>query len=330
MSSKSLAEKALAVLCERSEKARIMFGQEVLNRRMGFEKADQAIEKYLLTWNDTIRQGIVSIAVEAVGGTREQAIPLQVALTFIDATMDIHDDVIDDSLKKKTIKTIYGKLGKGSAVLIGDDLIVRGFHQMHKAIAHLPKEKQVQIMDILSGSLSEVVKAHIAEAELKSTKWMMKPQTYLNILTQKAAEIEGRMKIAAIYGGGTENQIQALGKYGRNLGILLAVRAEFTDLFDPEELTNRAKFECLPLHILYAIQKRETKKKIRMLLLQPNFAKKDVSILLQTIFEAEALDDLNCQLRNLRKEAICELIFINNEKEKKHFELIVTALLEDL
>jgi Na+/serine symporter len=49
----------------------------------------------------------------------------------------------------------------------------------------------------------------------------------LGILAQKAAEIEGRMKIAGIYGGASEKQIEALSKYGRNLGILLAVRAEY-------------------------------------------------------------------------------------------------------
>ena len=140
--------------------------------------------------------------------------------------------------------------------------LVKGFYLLHQVIENLPKEKQSQIMDITNNFLAEVVKAHIAETDLQSRKWKVKPQTYLEILTQKAAEIEGRMKIAGIYGGASEKQIEALGKYGRNLGILLAVRAEYTDLFEPIEFSNRIKNECLPLHILYGLQKKGCKEKI--------------------------------------------------------------------
>ena len=146
----------------------------------------------------------------------------------------------------------------------------RVFVYLHTAIENLPKEKQSQIMDTANGFLSEVVKAHVAETDLQSKKWKVKPKEYLDILTQKAAEIEGRMKIAGIFGGANEKQIQALSKYGRNLGILLAVRAEYTDLFEPIELMNRVKNECLPLHILYGLQNKKYKEKIFALLSKPN------------------------------------------------------------
>jgi len=326
----SNAEKALALFYQKSIQAHALAKQEITNQKIGLKKQDQAIEQYLLTWNDSIRQGIVSIAFEAVGGKLEDVIPLQVAFSLIDATMDIHDDIIDGSMKKKGTKTVYGKLGIPSTLLIGDIFLVKGFHLLHRAIENLSKEQQSQIMDTTNNFLAEVVKAHIAETDLQSRKWIVKPQAYLDILTQKAAEIEGRMKIAGIYGRATEKQIQALSKCGKTLGTLLAVRAEYTDLFEPIELSNRVRNECLPLHILYGLQKRGYREKIFTLLSKSNLTNKDCSELLRILEETGALASLKNQLESLQKEATDTLSCLSNNKEKDHLKLILTSMLEDM
>jgi octaprenyl-diphosphate synthase len=330
MSVQSDAEKTLTLFNQKSIKAHALVKQEIINQKIGLKKQDEVIEQYLSMWNDSIRQGIASIAFEVVGGKSEDVVPLQVALSFIDATMDIHDDVIDGSMKKKGTKTVYGRLGKASTLLIGDLFLVKGFFLLHKALENLPREKQSQIMDIANSFLTEVVKAHVAETDLQSKKWNVKPKEYLDILTQKAAEIEGRMKIAGIFGGANEKQIQALSKYGRNLGILLAVRSEYTDLFEPIELMNRVKNECLPLHILYGLQNKKYKETIFALLSKPNLTSKDSEELLQIIEKSGIFVTLNNQLKNLQKEALTSICALSNNKEKAHLKLIITSMLEDM
>jgi geranylgeranyl pyrophosphate synthase len=51
-------------------------------------------------WNDGVRQNNGN-CLWSSRGKLENIVPLQVALSFIDATMDIHDDIIDDSMKKR-------------------------------------------------------------------------------------------------------------------------------------------------------------------------------------------------------------------------------------
>ena len=167
---------------------------------------------------------------------------------------------------KKRVKTIYGKMGKETALLIGDKFMVKGFVQLHKALENIPLERQRLIMAGVNDFLFEVVDAHVSEAALKADKWRVKPEAYLEILSEKAADIEGRMKVGAIYGGGSPEEIEALSSVGRNIGILLAIRAEYVDLFETDELSNRVNNECLPLPILYAIKNKALKQKIRMIL----------------------------------------------------------------
>lgn len=48
-------------------------------------------------------------------------------------------------------------------------------------------------------------------------------------------------------GGGTEEEIEALGRCGKILGTLSTIPGEFIDMFEVDELHHRIPNECLPL-----------------------------------------------------------------------------------
>ena len=85
--------KSQLILNQKSEKAQVVFQKTANENNIGIEKIDNAIEQYLSKLNDTTRQGVLAMASEAVGGKLDDVVPLQVALSFIDVTMDIHDDI---------------------------------------------------------------------------------------------------------------------------------------------------------------------------------------------------------------------------------------------
>lgn len=330
MASGNLTEKAMRLLDEKSAKARLQAKQVILEEKTGFKKIDIAIEQYLSKWNDTTRPGVLALAYEAVGGNPENVVPLQSALLFIDATMDIHDDIIDESVAKKNRKTVYGKIGKEAALLIGDAFMVKGFIQLHKLLENIPKDRAEKILDIVKNFLLEVVDAHIAEAELKDKKWKIKPEVYLQILTRKAADIEGRMRIGAILGGGSLEEIDALGVYGRNLGVLVAVKSDFVDVFEPEEMMHRIKYECLPLHMLYALSDERKGKKIREILLKEKLVDEDCFDIAECVRSTEEVAFLNQHLKNLEREAVEKLSIITDGQIKSQLRLLAASVLEDL
>lgn len=330
MTRHSKAKRALMLLNNKSQKAQVVFRQMAHENNTGIENIDKALDRYLSRWKDTTRPGLLAIAHEAVGGRLEDIVPLQVALSFIDVTMDIHDDIIDESATKKNVKTIYGALGRETALLIGDEYMTKSFYYLHQSIAFLPKDRQILIMNVTNSFLAEVVRAHISEVQLKKIKWRVKPETYLQVLIKKAADIEGRMKIGSIYGGGSEEEIDALSIYGRNLGVLLAVRAEFGDLFEPDELSCRIRDGCLPIQVLYALQKRKYSEKIHSLLSKEEIDASDSRKLLLIIQETKTLPLLRERLEHLKNEAIQALTKLQSKREKDSLELVVTSMLEDL
>jgi len=329
MTSESLAAEALRILGEKSEKAHEIVKQTIREEKTGIKKIDDAVERYLSRWDDATRPGIISLACEAVGGNSQEAIPLQVSLHFIDAAMDIHDDIIDESASKSNIKTIYGTLGKDITLLLGDVFIVKGFSYMQSALEKFDDARKSLIMESVKNFLDEVVQAHIYEVSLKNDKWNVKPETYLQILTKKAADIEGRLRVGAICGGGSVKEIGALSRYGRNIGVLLLIRAEFVDLFEPDELSNRTKYECLPLHVLYSLQNKRYRNKIREIL-NGDIDKNASDALLQIIYKTPEVETLNQYLQKLKNDSVKALDELTESHAKNTLRFIGNSILEDL
>lgn len=330
MSKQSNAKQLIETLNIKSEKAIDAAKQVILEEKFTQENVNLAINQYTERWNDSTRPGTLALAYEIVGGKPDGAVPLQTALQLIDATMDIHDDIIDGSISKKNKKTIYGKLGKEATLLLGDEFMVKGFSQLHNAIENLPKQRQEQILSTIQSFLKEVVDAHITEAQLKHKKWNTLPETYLQVLKKKAADIDGRMKAGAIFGEGSQEEIEILSRLGRNLGTLFVVRAEFVDIFEVDELSNRVKNECLPLPILYAIQNKTAKVKIRRILSKEKISQQDCQAIIEILDKSKDVVILKQNLLRIKEESNKLLESLNDNQARKTIQQLATSLLEDL
>jgi len=330
MVNKGLAEKALAILQAKSEKALKNAKELVLQEKFRCEKANEALQYYVSTWNDTTRPGVLALAHEAVGGKAEEVVPLQTAMLFIDAAMDIHDDIIDKSTKKGSKETLYGKFGEETALLIGNAFLVKGFNHLNKVTEKLPLDKKQLIMDAVKDSLFKVIDAHINEVELKKIKWNMDPEEYFRVLETKATDIEGHMRVGAIFAGGTNQEIKAIARYGKYLGTLLLIREDFVDVYEPDELMNRIKYECLPLPVIYALQNKARKKEVSKILSKENIDENDTTNIVEIIYKMPEISQLKRRLEILKRKALTELIYLRQTKIIDELKLMILSALEDL
>ncbi len=75
---------------------------------------------------------------------------------------------------------------------------------------------------------------------------------YHEMLWKLGVDLEVCMKIGAILGKGTDEEIELLTLYGRNLGYLCRLYDEIDDVININKLPSRIEFESIPLLILYA------------------------------------------------------------------------------
>ena len=317
------------ILRKRSAASLELAREHILNMKIETAVARQAVAAYARDWDDITHPGILSLACEAVGGSAEQAVPLQVAILLLTAAADLHDDVIDQSRIKNGKPTVLGQFGKDIAILIGDAFFLKGFSLLIQNEKRIPSETLRKVIDAIEQAYFEVGNAHLLEASQKG-KTDLSPEKYLEILRRKAWNIGVHAHIGAILGGGTPEEIRALGEGGRAIGVLITLREEFIDIFEPKELLNRFRNECLPLPLLYAFENPNLKRNLLDILLKQRISRKDVSEILCLLVKAKVVEKFRKRMKALSVEAIESVSCIRNRRAKYEMGLIASATLEDI
>jgi len=327
--SKKQSQILIEELTKRSRKGLEFAKKTILAEKIEHEKLREALTYYISNWNDFAHPGFFSIAHEAVGGDSGAAVQVQAALAMVAAAFDLHDDIIDNSELKHGIPTVFGKFGKDITILLGNAFLIEGVSLLDKSIERLSQEKRREVLETLKKSLFEVGNAHALELSLKG-RFDVAPEECLRVLRMKAASFEADMSLGAIIGGGTIKEIAVLTRYGRILGILATLREEFVDVFEIEELNQRIVSEYLPVPVLYAMQNKDTKKKVQKMFAGRKIKRKDVDELVNLIFKATDVIRLKKRMKEFVDESVQIVSKLENLKLRKQLESLTSTFLEEL
>ena len=297
----------------------------VLEEKIESKEVQEAL-KYFITeyWHDTTRPALLSLVCEAVGGDPDITTPIAISMTLISGGIDIHDDIIDQSENKEDRLTVFGKFGKDIALLVGDALLFKGFSVLYTAVEKgVPAEQIALISDIIKRTFFELGDAEALELQFRG-RVDVAPEDYLCVVRKKAADVEAYTRISAIVGGGSNEEIEALGEYGRLLGMLVILRDDMIDMFDPEETIHRIKKEHLSLAILYSMQNPEMKSCVSVLL-KKTMTAKDVEKLSTFVDTSGGFNRMNKCMQELAENAYRKLE--KAKYNKSNLALLVRGML---
>jgi len=320
---------------ERGAKPVEMARKEILRGDIKNIEVQEVLNYFVKEWWEEILPfvlgpTVISLACEAVGGDPEITVPIAASIVLMGSGIEMHDDIIDSSKTKKSILTVFGEFGTNMALVAGRTLIVKGLTLLHEARRKgVPSEKMSLINDIVEKSFFEYGDAVGLALELRGNLDIA-PEKYMHITRKKGSIIEGQVRIGAMVGGGTEGEIETLGRFGRILGTLLTIRGEFIDMFETEELHNRWANECLPLPILYALQSPEGKEQIIHTLEKETLRKKDVDTLVEVIYGTKQVESLKDTIQNLAEEANLMLLPLVQSESVESLKLFVSATVQAL
>jgi geranylgeranyl pyrophosphate synthase len=290
-------QRIIAILEERGKKSVELSKKIALQDKTGYEPLNEAIRFFVEEfWFDVLHPALISIACDAVGGDTEKTVEIGAAIVLLAGAADIHDDIIDQSLAKEPIPTVFGKFGRDIAILAGDALLIKGLYALYQACISLEEKKRQEVLETVKRAFFEICGGEAKEASIRR-KTRVSGQEYLNIIRQKVAAAEATTRIGAIVGGGTQKEIDLLSHYGRTVGILMALRNEFIDMFEPAELKNRFQKESLPLPVLLALHD-ESRRKAILSLLKESADEKISEKILDLSIDYRETQDLIKQMKN--------------------------------
>ncbi|MDG6222409.1 MAG: polyprenyl synthetase family protein [Candidatus Bathyarchaeota archaeon] len=324
-SQEEVVEQLQKLLYDRGNKALTLARKTVLDEKIESKRVRDALHYFITDyWNDVTRPALLSLVCESVGGDPELTTPVGVSMTLIAGGIDIHDDIIDESKRKGSKFTVYGKYGKKIALLVGDALMFKGFTLLYETLGKGITSDQIATMSkIINQTFFELGDAEALELDFRNREDVT-PEEYLSVIRKKAADVEAHTRISAMLGGASSDEIEDLAEYGRILGMLVILRDEMIDMLDPKETIHRIKKEHLSMAILYALQNPDMKSSISNLLNQTRNLK-DADNLSLLVDAADGYSKMNACMQSLANIAYKNIE--NAKYNKNYLALIIQGML---
>ncbi len=159
-----------------------------------------------------IRPMLVMLCAKACGYHAEKDALLAAIIEFIHTATLLHDDVVDESQMRRGEQTASSIWGNEAAVLVGDYLYSRAFQLMVQA-------ESLPIMKLMADTTNTIAQGEVLQL-LNINDPDTSEQRYHQVIYNKTACLfEAACKIGAIITAADASVEQALGLFGKHLGI---------------------------------------------------------------------------------------------------------------
>jgi len=158
-----------------------------------------------------MRPALVLMIARALGyeGTHHHL--MAAVVEFIHTATLLHDDVVDESGMRRGRQTANAVFGNAASVLVGDYLYSRSFEMMVDA-------GSMRVMAILSEATTVIAEGEVLQL-LNVHDPDVSEERYLQVVRYKTAKLfEAAARVGAVLAGGTPEQEEAAGAYGRHIG----------------------------------------------------------------------------------------------------------------
>jgi octaprenyl-diphosphate synthase len=232
----------------------------------------------------------------------------------------VHDDVVDESLERRSFFSTYALWKNKISVLVGDYLLAKGL------LLSLDNE-DFRILQILSRAVREMSEGELLQIE-KSRSLNLDENVYFDIIRGKTASLIASACSAGAYSTTKdENMAEKLRVFGEKVGLAFQIK---DDLFDygsgsiGKPTGNDIKEKKLTLPLIYTLNHCEKKQKKELIykIKNQNRDPKAVKTIIEVVKESGGIEYTEKKMLTLRDEALHILNGFTNKE--------VVAALEEL
>ncbi|WP_442497707.1 octaprenyl diphosphate synthase [Methylobacter sp. sgz302048] len=199
-----------------------------------------------------LRPMLLLLAAKALGDVNSNHLVLAAVIEFIHTATLLHDDVVDDSDRRRGKESANAVWGNAASVLVGDYLYSSAFEMMVRT-------GNMRVMEILSKTTTA-----IAEGEVLQLLNCNNPETteekYLEVISRKTAILfSAATRLGAVISNASEEVEEGLARYGQHLGIAFQLIDDALDYKANQEELGKNLGDDLAegkptLPLIYAIQ----------------------------------------------------------------------------
>jgi octaprenyl-diphosphate synthase len=180
------------------------------------------MEMVLSARGKRLRPALLILAGGRPGASGDDLILAGAVVEIIHLATLLHDDVVDGSHQRRGRPTLNAEHGDGPAVLLADFVYSR-------AITLLVDAELTRVLSLLASSVHRMSIGELMQLELRDSK-AISEDLYFQVISEKTANlIEATCRSGGILAGRPPVEIDALGEFGRNLGLAFQIVDDVLD-----------------------------------------------------------------------------------------------------
>jgi len=270
-----------------------------------------------------MRPMFVFLSAKLTGNVTESTYTAAALIELLHTATLIHDDVVDNSNKRRGFFSINALWRSKIAVLAGDYLLSKG---MLLAI----RNKEFELLEIVSEAVKEIAEGELLQLE-KSRKLDISEDSYFEIIYKKTATLIASCTASgAASAKADKEQIEKLKEFGKYAGITFQIK---DDLFDYQKTNltgkptgNDIQEKKMTLPLIYALKNatKSEKKHILRLLRKPS--NKQVEEIVSFVKEKHGLDYTEKIMDEHKNSALHALADFPETEAKMHLQNLVNYI----
>ncbi len=173
-----------------------------------------------------LRPFLVLASAKSVNSNHKKVFNASLAVELFHNFTLAHDDIMDNSDKRRGRLTVHKKYDISTAILAGDSLIALAYECLLKDCGNNAKE----VVSTFNHGIIEVCEGQSLDKEFETRK-NVSIDDYLEMIYKKTAALAQMCcSIGGQLGGGNKEQIKALANYGKNLGLAFQIQDDLLDI----------------------------------------------------------------------------------------------------
>ena len=214
---------------------------------------EQVVEHLLKAPGKQLRPMLVLLAARMVGQVNDKVIRVALSLEMLHTASLVHDDVVDESDRRRGLPSVNALLSNQIAVLAGDFIL-------SKALECSALTDDVRVVRYIAQLGQSLADGELLQLKHQDSE-VLSEAVYFDIISRKTASLFSLCaRLGALAAGGSEAEAERLAQFGKLIGICFQLRDDVFDYGKAEvgkPLGNDMREGKLTLPAIYAVKHSE-------------------------------------------------------------------------
>lgn len=187
-----------------------------------------------------VRPLMVLLCAASCGADWQPALPAAAAVELVHNFSLVHDDIQDNSDKRRGRPTAWVKVGAPMAINVGDALFVLSNQAIIDLKHNYPAETVVRAAEILHNTCLELTRGQFLDMSYEERTDLRVDDYWPMVAGKTAALLSACCHLGSLLGGADEDKQEAYRSYGQYLGLAFQVQDDILGIWGDEAITGKS------------------------------------------------------------------------------------------